>query len=379
MASYVLIFNQCTLEYLLFPESAVMCFGLLCVILASIYTIEDVKFKWIKVFLLLFLTMISYQGLGMAFPIFVIFLQFLNLKNTKNKKSIIKNLIISAIIMIVAVILEFLIIRLCNSALGTESTRISIEDFYDFEIILTMFINYGIKSSMSLFVNFMNMLPRLFLPLIALLSIILLFKDKKTSIYILPIIIIIYLIMIENSIFMTVFTMGETGRANWITPLEWGMSLIYLLIYFDKNKLLGKIVTIFIIFSFSFNSFMLLQNSSYHTAANLIDRNDGYAINRKIEKYEKETGNKITKFSYIYEYFSSPYAIGIKQLGSLTERALSCPWSINQSLNYYTNRKLELVEFPREIEIKLKSVFNYEEFSVDQIYLENDTMYILVY
>ena len=315
----------------------------------------------------------------MAFPIFVIFFQFLNLKNTKNKKDITKNLILSAIIMITSVILEFLIINVCNRILGTESTRISIEDFSEIGPLLTVFIPYGFIEGISLFVNFMNMLPKMFLPIVTLCSLILLYKDKKTRIHILSITIIIYFIIIENSIFMTIFNMGKTGRANWITALEWGMSLIYLLIYFDRNKKLGKVISVFIILSFSFNSFMLLQNSSYHTAANLIDKNDGYAINTKIEKYEKETGNKITKYSYTYEYYSYPYAIGIKKLGSLTERALSCPWSINQSLNYYTNRKLELVEFPIEIEEKLKSVFDYKGFSEEQIYLENDTMYILVY
>ena len=66
LASFVLIFNQCTLEYLLFPESAVMCLALLCSVLAAIYTTKEIKDNWEKIFALLFISIISYQCLILA-------------------------------------------------------------------------------------------------------------------------------------------------------------------------------------------------------------------------------------------------------------------------------------------------------------------------
>ena len=48
LATFVLIFNQFTLEYLLFPESAVMCLGVLMVVKASIETLKNKKSKYSK-------------------------------------------------------------------------------------------------------------------------------------------------------------------------------------------------------------------------------------------------------------------------------------------------------------------------------------------
>ena len=69
LASFILILNQFTLEYLLFPESAVMCFGLFLNVLAVKIMIENPKHKYLKIFILLFLAGISYQGLFNIFPI----------------------------------------------------------------------------------------------------------------------------------------------------------------------------------------------------------------------------------------------------------------------------------------------------------------------
>ena len=52
-ASFVLILNQFTLEYLLFPESAVMCLGVLLNVIATKMLVEDTKYKYLKVLQLL--------------------------------------------------------------------------------------------------------------------------------------------------------------------------------------------------------------------------------------------------------------------------------------------------------------------------------------
>ena len=48
LASFVLILNQYTLEYLLFPESAVMCLGMLFTVLAIKNFVSDSKYKYLK-------------------------------------------------------------------------------------------------------------------------------------------------------------------------------------------------------------------------------------------------------------------------------------------------------------------------------------------
>ncbi len=69
LASFVLILNQFTLEYLLFPESAVMCLGLFLIVLATKIMIDNPKHKYIKIFIMLLIAGISYQGLLNIFPV----------------------------------------------------------------------------------------------------------------------------------------------------------------------------------------------------------------------------------------------------------------------------------------------------------------------
>ena len=74
---------------------------------------------------------------------------------------------------------------------------------------------------------------------------------------------------------------------------------------------------------------MILRNSNEHIAANKVDENMGRSIKYILEKYESDTGNKITKFSYVYDPDPQQYAPGIKHIGSLTERKLACSWYIS--------------------------------------------------
>lgn len=185
-------------------------------------------------------------------------------------------------------------------------------------------------------------------------------------------------LVITIVIFFT-FDSGQCARTNWGFAVLWGMQLIYLLINFKNEKKIEKFIMEFVICSFIFNSFMLLQNSAWHTASNTVDKNDGYTFKTVIEKYERETGKKITNFAYVYDLDVSQYAVGIKKMGSLTERALACPWSIRQSLNYYTGRELKEVQFPYNILFDKIKISNYDGFCEDEIYFMDNTMYIVVY
>lgn len=85
LAAFILILNQYTLEYLLFPESAVMCLGILFTVLAvKEFVDNDNKYKYLKIFLYLLLTGLSYQGELNIFPILAILV--LVLKQIKEKK-----------------------------------------------------------------------------------------------------------------------------------------------------------------------------------------------------------------------------------------------------------------------------------------------------
>ena len=124
---------------------------------------------------------------------------------------------------------------------------------------------------------------------------------------------------------------------------------------------------------------MILRNSNEHIAANKVDENMGKSIKYILEKYESDTGNKITKLSYVYDPDPQQYAPGIKHIGSLTERKLACSWCISQAMNYYCDRKMEKVRMPIKIYIEKIKRKNYTEFSEEQVIFDNDTMYLYVF
>lgn len=85
LGTYVLIFNQFTLEFLLFPESAVMCLGVFTSILATTKLVTDEKHKYLKITGLLFIATFSYQGLINIFPVVSILLLILKQEEERKK------------------------------------------------------------------------------------------------------------------------------------------------------------------------------------------------------------------------------------------------------------------------------------------------------
>ncbi len=70
--SFILILNQFTLEYLLFPESAVMCLGVLFNVIAIKFMVDNPKCKYIKIFLALLVAVFCYRGVLNMFPVLAI-------------------------------------------------------------------------------------------------------------------------------------------------------------------------------------------------------------------------------------------------------------------------------------------------------------------
>ena len=318
----------------------------------------------------------------MAFPVLSLFLQFVNMKNveTKSKKELVKDFIKKwikyIVILLIVILMEYALIFVINHLLYEQPKEtvklINIEAFF-------IRLKYALNLEKSMFFYFMNMLPAMFFPAILIISIITLGLKKNSGKYMAQVITLIVITLLECMAFMFLFDSGQAGRTNWVFGTLWGILLMFLLLKFNSNQKIDKFVTGFIVVSFLFNAFMLLQNSAWHTATNVMDKNDGEAIKRIIDEYELETGIEVTKFAYMYDYEPSQYAPGIKKMGSLTERALSCTWSIKETINYYTQRNLKEVAFSYNIYFEKMKQKNFTSFSEEEIYIEGDTLYIIVY
>lgn len=381
LASFVLILNQFTLEYLLFPESAVMCLGLFLIVLATKIMIDNPKHKYIKIFIILLIAGISYQGLLNIFPVLAM-ITYLVKEITEDKpykekeKEFFIEMIKLAIIVIATVLICMSLVKFGTMLLkSSQDRRMHLISFEAIKLrgeTVSEYLN-------ELWNECMGMLPKYTNTIVLVISAILLIVLQTKKEYIMQYVLIVFIAFFICIVPMFLFNTGVCGRVNFPLMMLWGTSLIILLAQssvISNNKKL--IIYVFIIISFIVNSIFIMQNITEHIAANRVDENTGKTIKYLMEKYENETGIEITKFSYTYDKNPQQYAVGIKPLQSLTERKFACSWCILQTVDYYCNKKLKLVPMTIEVKNKFKNT-DYTEFSEEQLIFDGDTLYMLVY
>ena len=125
--SFILILNQFTLEYLLFPESAVMCLGVFFNVIAIKFMVDNPKCKYIKIFLALLVAVFCYQGVLNMFPVLAILVyivkQIVDKREYKVKE---KEFFVEMIKLAFIVIVQFLLLlqkRQLKSLLQFEQFR----------------------------------------------------------------------------------------------------------------------------------------------------------------------------------------------------------------------------------------------------------------
>lgn len=382
LASFILILNQFTLEYLLFPESAVMCFGLFLNVLAVKIMIDNPRHKYIKIFILLFLAGISYQGLLNIFPLLAM-ITYLVKEITEDKpykekeKAFFVEMIKLAAIVILVLLICMGIVKIGTTLLNSKQDRRM--HLISFEAILLRGKTVGGYLN-ELWNECMAMLPKHTNTIVLILSFILLIISKMKKEYIMQYLLIVFITLSICIVPMFIFNTGVCGRVNVPLMMLWGSSIIILLAQasISPKKKLNNIIYTFTIISCIINSIFIMQNITEHIAANRVDENTGKTISYLLNKYESETGKIITKFSFKYDKNPQQYAVGIRPMQSLTERKFACSWCIRQAVNYYCNKNLKQVGMPARIVEKFKNI-DYEEFSEEQIIFDDDTLYMLIY
>ena len=380
---FILILNQFTLEYLLFPESAVMCLGVLFNVIAVKLMVDNPKHKYLKIFLALLVAVFSYQGLLNMFPVLAILVyivkEILDEREYKIKlKEFFIEMIKLAVIVITVLIICMVAIKIGKTLLNSDQDRtVEITDMKSFnergETVL--------KYLDEIWNHSMYMLPSHINTIIVISTLVLLGLLKITQEIFLQYILLLSVCLVICIAPMFVFNTGVCGRVNEPVTMIWGASLIILLTQttiMPQGKRI-KFIYGLIIVSFMMNSIFIMQNITEHIASNRVEENMGKTIKYAVEKYEEESGNKVTKFGYAYDKLPQQYAVGIKEIGSLTERKIACSWSILQAMNFYCERKFEKVRMPTRVYVENMISKDYNEFTEDQLVFEGDTLYLLVY
>ncbi len=375
--SFVLVVCQFNLEYLLFPESAVMCLGVLLVVYAAKISLLKTTKRYLKIFALLLTAVLCYQGLVNIFPTFIMLIFILrHITTIRLDKAELKKIIIDifklALITIVVVVISFGVVEAGKALFQSEQDRTN-----------DIFTQEGLERTVEALITYtddlwhknLNMLPHYFNYVIIGATILFLFllKSKKTIIaeYLLFVLCILIICIVP----MFLFNTGPVGRVNSPMAMLFGSSLaiIYITSLQADLKKIKRSIEIFVAISFMLNSVFIIANISEHLAANKIDQNMGRTLNHYVEQYEQQTGITLTKFSFIYDINPEQFAPDIRAMSSFTERAFAVPWSLHEAMNYYTGKKFERVYLGQTLNEDI------DLFLENQILFEDDTIHLIVY
>lgn len=377
MATTFIVLNCMSLEYLLYAECSVMCLSvLLCIIAARILTNQS-KLRYLKALGLVVLATFCYQGSINIFITLVALLLFID-KDKKQIKELVKQLFLAGTIMAISFILNVIGIFIFSLFLEATQARIVtsgiMNNMLNFEpIIKTIF-------KATLITNF-NLWPSaITLIIMAISTIIISYFDKPIE-RIIKYFIIIFIAI--ASCILPIFFMKSPSvepRTSMAIGAIIGISLVYLSSFDTKKRILEKIITGITIGFFVFNTINTVQIFTAHIATNKVDDNMGISIKYKLEQYEKESGNTVTKVAYYRDLKHRDFNYGYnKKFSSFTQRAFDNYFCIVEALNYYCNRKFEATKMDEKIYMENFAGKNWDTYSDEQIVFNEDTMYICTY
>ncbi len=376
LACYVTIFNHVTIEYLLYPESGVMCLSILLMVIATKIYITGGKGKYIKTFLLMVFGTLCYQGNINLLPVLIAVITFLRNRKEFNLKTTLKTYILDmlkiGIMFIVTMLMSYAITQIADIILNDTSSRLRAGR------TLSNVIHYSVEVLWRQF----ELIPPYLSTIVILITCILIFVYSSKRINCIQ-----YLLVVFAAYVFTMLPILAWGylmaRMAMGVGAVMGVSLLFIIVLFEDKKtniIAKKIIVLLIIIYFIFNSIIFLRNANQHIAANKVDENIGMTINSMIQRYEKESGNTITKFEYKYDKDPQQYAVGIRPLLSLTERKTMVQWCIVESLYVYCDKYFEKdVIMSDETYDKYFNGKENNVFSEDNIVFVGDTMYMYVY
>lgn len=377
----LIVLNPFSIELFLYIEKGIMLLG----VLMCIFAVGETK-KWfehksskylISTFIFMLLANFCYQGVvGIYVTISLIYI----IKYSKNIKQFIQNNIVVALSYGIPALIDYIIIKILS-----ESSRVN------GDIILIESLKKVFLSTKEMILKSFGTLPKyLFVSLICLLLIVIIYhiirQKEETKFKILKLGGLIYIII--GTIFASVAPqfMQSTdqiwlvARSTYSFASLFGILMFYLYSNFKINNI-SKLITVAlssILIVVQFYRFNIIQTDRYRI--NAIDEQLTKNICKKIDEYEKTSGNTITKIAFYedkgigYRY-SETLDLGA---GDMNIKAYAKDWAIQFIIKYYSGRNLGIVPQNPEIEEKFKNQdWNY--FDKEQLIFDGETLHFCKY
>lgn len=377
-AAFIVVFNMCTAEGLLFIEVGTMPFGILFAILGACILATDRKHRYLISLILVTISGLFYQTTSTIFVLLALVL--IAIKHKENIKNIIKDTIIIALIYGFAMIVNFVGVKIWTVVLANNFRQ------FEFPTISTI-IGTILKFGESILIYNVGVGPK-YWSLILLIVLTIIFVAgmvlrKKNYFMILE-----YIVLILLSILVPIIPIIVTPvDSQYIEPrmaMSFG-SIIGILIIFllavvevDKNKVLLNILTIFTVLNFLGNSVFLIVASSSILLTNQLDKFTAQEMIKEINNYELSTGKKIRKIGVTYDKNYTLYYEGQPNLRCYNVRTIGVKWAVKEVITMYTGKGYENTTVPEEISEGFLTK-DWTSYDKEQLVFDGENLYICIY
>lgn len=342
---YVTIFNFMYLENLYFIECIVMAFSLLLYTFGASILVNKTKWYFFKSGLCVVLGMIAYQG-TIGFFLALVFL-FSIIKNKNKISNIIKDVILSGVLVIIAGLTDLACIKIFTSQFNTNQSRLNNNILQN---ILTILIRFPeiLTQTCGMFPPNLLIIFLSLLVVIATISII--DKYKKDS----GKEIILYFALILFVIASTFASSILSSSSFWAARMRFGtgalVGILFLYLYatsdlFQKKNVLTVLSIMLLVIYVVCNLYQYVSIINQNKQMNEIEAKDCQEIEETINLYEQETEVTITKIARVYseKHNEKLYLPSDSYVSTSVLNSTKCWWSVKGTIYFYTGRRLEYI------------------------------------
>jgi len=377
-ASFLIVFNMCTAEGLLFVEVGTMPFGILFSILGACILATDRKFKYIISLILVTISGLFYQVTSSIFVVLALVL--IAIKHKGNIKLIIKDSIIIGLIYGFAMIFNFVGVKVWDKVLGNEFRKF---EFPSINVIFNTILKFG---EIILIYN-VGIGPKywylILLGILTIMFIITMILKKKDYFMILE-----YIVLVLLSVIIPIIPILATPEDSQYIEPRMAMcfgSIIGILILFllsvvkiEKNKILLNFLTIITVLNFVGNSIFFVVASSSTLIANQLDKFVAEDIIRAINEYETNTGKEIKNIGVTFDKNYTMYYSGQPALRCFNVRSMGTSWAVKEVLTMYSGKVYGNVDVPEKISASFLEK-DWVSYNREQLVFDGENLYICIY
>ena len=388
LVSSAVIINSFFIDYFIYIEKGIFTSSILFSVLAIKFLIDFFETKkkrnLIYSFILLCLSSFSYQG---TVAMFIAFATIFIVKYSDNIKKFFINTGITALIYGTTMGISYLLVRIVGGQ-STSRTSGSIDIKESINKIL-----YGMK---KICIESYGTMPKYFFVITFIIVFLLVgfiifkfgknYKENKKESKLILILGYIYSLAgcivacILPEFFIDTSAVDISARAIYPFASIIALSIIYVFVNINVDKKIFSNIFIGLLLLFlSIQCYEYNKIITDHYTLNYIEKNVVLSIGEQIEKYEKENNIEVKNIIFYTDKNSSTTYPDLKSYSDINERVLRTTWCRLNIINYYMNRQFEQgYDKNEQIEKEFKSV-DYNNFNIEQLKFDKDTLHLCIY